>query len=344
MGNPAGIAIYPRSGSEKLKNNHRIWVLLASLAGLAAGIWAVGSVGLGEVLFVMGRIGFGGFALFCAYSLGTFLLLGGAWFAAAPGTVKAGIGHFCWARIVREAAADLLPFSQIGGLIIGARTLIARKLTATNVYASMIVDITTEMAAQLVFTLFGIAMFTLTLAASPQADALRPMILGGTGVMIALVAGFMLMQRHAFDLVGGLGERFLPGSIALMDGLRTQTRYIYAQPRRVLAALALNMTAWFASAAGAWIALRLMGLPVSFWSIITVESLIFTLRSVAFAIPGAIGVQEAAYVLIGPLLGLSPASALALSLAKRARDLAIGLPALLIWQGQEAKAVMAARA
>jgi len=48
-------------------------------------------------------------------------------------------------------------------------------------------------------------------------------------------------------------------------------------------------------------------------------------------------VQEAAYALAGPLFGLPPESALALSLAKRARDLAIGVPTLLAWQLGEAR-------
>ena len=60
---------------------------------------------------------------------------------------------------------------------------------------------------------------------------------------------------------------------------------------------------------------------------------------VAFAIPGAIGVQEAAYLLIGPVFGVPPTSALALSLLKRARDLAIGVPAILLWQAGEYRAV-----
>ena len=83
-----------------------------------------------------------------------------------------------------------------------------------------------------------------------------------------------------------------------------------------------------------------MGAEISIWSALSIESLIFTLRSVAFAIPGAIGVQEAAYALAAPLFGLPPETALALSLAKRARDLSLGLPTLLAWQISEARAVL----
>ncbi len=41
------------------------------------------------------------------------------------------------------------------------------------------------------------------------------------------------------------------------------------------------------------------------------------------------------YAMIGALFGLSPEMALALSLAKRGRDLMLGIPALLAWQALE---------
>jgi len=42
---------------------------------------------------------------------------------------------------------------------------------------------------------------------------------------------------------------------------------------------------------------------------------------------------------LGLLVGLDPAAALALSLMKRARDVAFGVPSLLFWQAAEARAL-----
>jgi hypothetical protein len=42
-----------------------------------------------------------------------------------------------------------------------------------------------------------------------------------------------------------------------------------------------------------------------------------------------LGIQEGGYLLLAPLAGLAPDAALALSLAKRARELLLGLPGLL---------------
>jgi hypothetical protein len=86
------------------------------------------------------------------------------------------------------------------------------------------------------------------------------------------------------------------------------------------------------SAVEVWIALRLAGAPLGFATVLAIESLVYAIRTVAFAIPNAVGVQEGAYVLIGATFGLTPEMALAISLLKRARDLIIGLPALGIWQ------------
>jgi hypothetical protein len=65
---------------------------------------------------------------------------------------------------------------------------------------------------------------------------------------------------------------------------------------------------------------------------LVIESMLYAARSLAFAVPNAVGVQEGAYILLGAGFGLTPEMALALSLLKRARDLTIGLPALVAWQ------------
>jgi hypothetical protein len=62
-------------------------------------------------------------------------------------------------------------------------------------------------------------------------------------------------------------------------------------------------------------------------------------RSGAFAVPGALGVQEGGFVLLGPLVGVSPETALALALVKRVRELAIGGGGLLVWGIGSRKAV-----
>ena len=65
------------------------------------------------------------------------------------------------------------------------------------------------------------------------------------------------------------------------------------------------------------------------------ESLSTAVRSGAFAVPGALGVQEGGFVLLGPMVGVSAETALALSLVKRFRELLVGCGGLLAWMTLE---------
>src|SRR5258705_40888 len=61
------------------------------------------------------------------------------------------------------------------------------------------------------------------------------------------------------------------------------------------------------------------------------ESLGSGVRAAAFMVPGALGALEGSYVLFGALFGLPADTALAISLSKRVRELALGVPGLLAW-------------
>jgi glycosyltransferase 2 family protein len=87
----------------------------------------------------------------------------------------------------------------------------------------------------------------------------------------------------------------------------------------------------------AWLGLLLIGARVNLGSVIALESLVYAARSVAVFVPNALGVQEGAYALLAPVFGISAEFALALSLLKRARDIAVGVPVLLIWQKTEGR-------
>lgn len=326
-----------------MSSHHRLWLLLAPLAGLAIAAWIVGRTGLAQVIEAIVAIGPVGFGAFCLYSILSSLPLGGAWVASAPPlSLRRHLLSFTWARLVREAAAEILPFSQVGGIVLGARVLIARGVNSARVNASMIVDMTTELAGQLVFTLFAVAGLLYLTNGRGEDDLLVPILLG-TGTLLVMVVAFFVAQRRLLDLGINLFGRLIPSVGAHIGEMRVELAAIYACKPRVLAALAFNLAAWLLSAAGAWIGLLLMDVHLPLFNVLVIEGLVFAMRSVAFMIPGALGVQEAAYMVLGPLLGLSPTSAVALSLLKRARDLAIGIPILAGWQLGEARTMQRKR-
>ncbi len=267
--------------------------------------------------------------IYCIYSLTVFAVLGAAWLSAA-GEPWSRLRLFTWARLVREAVSDLLPFSQFGGLVAGARVVRRGSIAWPRVYASVIVDLTTELASQLVFTLFGLSLIASVLLGA-QAAAVRPFVLGGTALMAVTIGAFFAGQHAVVRVATRLAGRMLPNAATHVGDIEAELRRSYARRGRVAIAALLNLAGWVASAMGAWLLLRLAGISLSVWSVLALESVIFTVRSVAFAVPGALGVQEAAYVLAGPLVGLPPEAALALSLGKRARELCLSVPTLAIW-------------
>lgn len=309
----------------------------ATLIGLVVTIALVAAVGFDAVFGILGRIGFLNFVLYAGWTLVILTFLGLGWQLLTPGQSRR---TFIWARTMREAATDVLPFSQFGGIVVGLRVLIARRVPQPVAYASLIADQTAELAAQLVYTLYGVAALALVLGSNPGGDALVRLAVLGFGASVAIMLAFAFAQRPMLALAGRIGAAILPDAAQAMAQAQTELDAIYGRRARLLSCFVLHLVAWVISGAGAVIALRAIGQDTPIGNIIVIESLIFTLRTAAFLIPGGIGVQEGAYVLIGPLFGLPPEAALALSLAKRARDLVIGGIAMAIWQASEARAML----
>ena len=99
-------------------------VAIVAALGLCLALYIVIHIGFGTILSAVGRVGFGGFGLLCLYGLAMCPLLAAAWCVLLPRERGTYFGVFVWARMVREAATDLLPFSNIGGIALGARAAI----------------------------------------------------------------------------------------------------------------------------------------------------------------------------------------------------------------------------
>ena len=101
----------------------------------------------------------------------------------------------------------------------------------------------------------------------------------------------------------------------------------------------LHLVCWVLGAGETWLIFHVMHVAVSLGASLVVDSLVGVIRAAAFFVPVAIGVQEGGYVLLCGLFGISPATALAFSLARRARDILIAAPVLVSWQWREARAL-----
>lgn len=312
----------------------RLAFFVAVILGLAVATGVAAWVGFDAVAKAVGHIGWRGLAVLAAYSLLPFTLLGSSWWVLAYDQPVARAPVFIWARMVRDAAAELLPFSQLGGFVIGARAAMERGVAAEMATATTVVDLTAEFLAQLGFTALGLILLGARLGGGGHGDLVGP-AMGGLGLSALGAAGFILLQRRGGGFLERLVARAVPAAAEGAGRVVDSIGAIYGHPLRLAAAVLAHFAAWIASALGVWLALVTAGVSITPGSMIAIEALVCAIRSAAFVAPMAIGVQEASYAFLGPLFGLGPELALAVSLLKRANSLVVGAPALLVWQGLE---------
>ena len=307
--------------------------LIGLLAGLALGTALLSYFGFASVGASLLAIGGMGFLLILVLHLALIALLGLCWQLLAPPDAPAR--PFLLGRLIRDSGSEVLPLSQLGGIVMGMRAAMLFGLGASLAIGSMIVDATLELLAQIAYAAIGLAILLSLHAGLQFALWVGCGLLGG--VAIALV--FIILQRRGFgaleEAIGRLASKLGFGALVETQSIHAEILTIYRRRRALILAFLLHLAVWIASGIEAWLALRLMGASISVAAVLAIESLLYAIRSAAFYVPNAVGVQEATLVMLGAALGLPPETALALSLLKRARDIVIGVPALGLWQLME---------
>ena len=243
----------------------------------------------------------------------------------APRPRRATMARIRW---VREAINTLLPIGGLGGGVAAARMLVRETvLTMPEAAASVTADLTVEASAQVVFLLLAVAVIGRvapdTLTPRQAALAILPLLAAAAAFIAAQRAGLMrLVERAAGRL--GVG--------AAMAGLHAALMALHREPGRVSRALALHTISWSLGGAEVWIVLRAIGHGVGPAAAFAIEGLGMAARSAGFALPAGLAAQEAGFVLAGAVFGVPAAEAVALSMVKRLRELAVCLPGLLVWR------------
>jgi putative membrane protein len=315
----------------------RTTMVVATIIGLFVATLVIGYVRLGAVLEAMRPIGVAGFLTVMVVQVCLYAPLGLAWWLAAPGEPTDRVGVFIWGRLICEAAGDVLPFSQVGAVLIATRAVVLGGVSTATAFGSKIVDVTLEVGAQVLFTAFGILLLVRQLGLTPHGGAVLPALVGGLTVAAILVGAAVVAQRPGLRLVERMVSRMIPAAAGHTTAVTNVVEAAHGRPLALVACFALHIASWFGGAFGAWLILAFIGRPLPFLSVVAIESLLFAIRNAAFVVPGALGIQEGAYALLGPVFGLPPEAALALSLIKRARDFAIGVPLLIAWQVLESR-------
>jgi putative membrane protein len=311
-------------------------LLVAGIVGLSLAVILIASQGATSVLGAVAGIGAGALWI-TLLRMVQIAGAGWAWWVLLPGGRGELLKVCLGLRWVREAINTLLPVAQVGGEIVGARLLAARRLDRGLAGASVLVDLLMQTATQLAFAFVGVLLLV-------HFGGNRELILWlclGLAALAVAVTGFFLAQRlGGFELV----ERTLlnlarrPGFAALagVSHLDRGLKIIHDRRGALFGAGTLHLLMWFIGAFEIWIALAYMGHSVGYGTALTVESLGHAFRAVGFLIPAGVGVQEGGFVVICAVFDIPAAAALALSLAKRVPEIALGVPGLLAWRVWEA--------
>lgn len=317
----------------------KIACYVGGVLGLGLLVWLVLRTDLPAMLHTLGAAGANLLWLipyrsvyFLLYALGWLCLL-----RAYDPHGRAGLAYLFWVTSVREAIDRLLPVASVGGGVAGVRLLRWRGLPAVGVGATVIAEIVLTLTVSYAFTALGLMLLSLLDA---PGEHLRRLLLAFlvtlpapliTVLLLRHGSVFVRLQRFLGPLIG---DTALQESAASLDH---EIRATLGRWRTMLSAGLLQLAALTSGSLEIWFMLRLFGHPVDLATALILESMIQAMRHLAFVVPAGLGVQEATLVLFGHVLGVSGELALAVSMAKRIREVLCGLPALLSWQWMEGR-------
>jgi putative membrane protein len=306
---------------------------LSLALGLALALALGGYYGVAEIASGLSNAGWGVLAVIAFHPL-QMIFSSLAWQRLLPAHPETRLINVLGLRWIREAVNNLLPVAQIGGEFVGARLLRRGGVPLAVAGASVTVDLTVEVMSQIVFTLLGLAL----LIPSLHEPRILPWMIGGIALAGAAVVLFIAVQRFGvFHLIERglvkLAERGSAwSSLGEIGGLHRAIAALYAAPARLGWAYCHHSISWLLGGLEVMLALHVVGTSIDFREGLIIESLGQAARAAGFAIPGSLGVQEGGYILVCGLLGISPQVAIELSLLKRIREVALGVPALFVWQ------------
>src|SRR2546428_5829697 len=268
-----------------------------------------------------------------------------AWWVLFPRSDRVPLRKLLWMRWIGESVSTLVPSAAVGGDVVRARLAAINGAPLPVAAGTVLVVLTLGVFTQAGFTVLGLA---LLVGVTGQKNLVRPTLIG-TLIGVVGVAVFYFVQRLGmFRFLANIIARLAnsPEWQSLVQGGETldQTiRALYARRKAVIACCAWTIVSLVAGSGEIWIALHALDLHATFVNALILQSMVLTIRSAAFAVPGGLGVQEGGYLFVGNLLGIPGDAAFALSLIARVRELAIGIPGLVIWQVIEARRLWRAR-
>jgi putative membrane protein len=307
----------------------RLTTVLAGVIGLSLLAWLLAREGIGGIFTVLSLVGLN-IAWVCVYRVVPIVLDAYGWSRLFAGAQCPGFADLSRARWLAESVNTLFPVGQVGGHILRAR-LIGRGSNEAG--ATVMVDFTIGLLTQIVFTILGLA---LLLQQIGRHHAATGIFIGITIALIVISCFFFSQKAGLFGFIARavhllVGRKKTEALMGNAHDLDQKIREIYGRRGKLLACFFWRFIGWTAKSGENWLFFFFAGAPISLQDAIILESISTAFRSAAFFVPGGLGVQDGSLLFTGSLLGLGPDTVMALALAKRFRELAVGIPGLLWW-------------
>jgi putative membrane protein len=318
----------------------RLALRIGLFIGLSVFIALILREGAGAILTALARAGFVLLWLVPLRALALLLDVMG-WRVLFP--ARPPVASLWLIAAIREAINRLLPVASIGGEIVGIRLLTVSGVDGSIAAASVTVEILLTLVSQYLFVATGL-LCLLSVTGTLQHLSADIWLALAAGLPVIVLFGLLLRHGSIFGSLESMAHRFLgPGIVgptlsAQALRLDIAIRELCDAPGRLLSTIAWQLSGFALGATENWLVLFWLGHPLGFGAAIALESLTLAARSIIFLIPGGLGVQEIGLIGLGRILGLDSDTALALSLAKRVREILFCLPGLLIWQWVEIRA------
>jgi len=268
-----------------------------------------------------------------------------AWWALFPKPERLSLWQLFWMRWIGESVSTLVPSAAVGGDVVRARLAALRGAPVPTAAASVLVDITLGVFVQIGFTLLGLG---LIVSVTGHQGFIRPTLIGAVIGVLAIIGFYVVQRLGMFRFIGKMISRLANADdwhslVHSGQNLDEAIRRQYARRRGVIGCCAWTAASLVLGSGEIWIALHALSLHATVVNAVILQSMVLTIRSAVFPVPGALGVQEGGYVVIGNLLGIPGDAAFALSLIARVRELILGIPGLICWQMIEARRLWRAR-
>jgi hypothetical protein len=301
----------------------RLRTLIALIVGLTAVAAVVAYAGTGAVTHALERLRVSALLTLVLLHLPLVAMMGVAWWLVCGEDPPASRARFIWGRLVRDAAQEALPVLPFGGVLFGLRALGGKRASTIGAISASI-DGVIELAAKLPYVLAAL----LTLLAFSEQRHLALCLATALAATAVLVLLPVLARRRLgsclpsivraltarWPALRSLGGEALPEIEACIESLLCNRAPLWW-------GFALHLCCWCLGAAEIWVTFRLLRVDLRPCQALAIDGVVVGLRTFAFMLPAAAGVQEASYLLAAVAFGVTPAAAIAASFARRARDL-----------------------